>query len=1087
MSSINSTKLAARPRAAVRGSAPKALLVSALIGLGMLTACDGDNLFTGNPPSHVTGGAPVVASISVPDAIDEGGRLDIRVKAIAPGGMASVQIRYRRAVNEEQAFPTASRTDTVTVDAILQLPAQVQDSFLTIEAFATDQGGRVSEVVSRTIRVIDKSAPAVSVSLTPTRASMGDTVRVRVTAHDNAGLHSVGYALINQFGDTLPGLPPITVTGAAADTVFVIVLPPSLRPADLQVVGIAVNNAQLRGVSAPLQLSVVDLLPPTVRILTPQPDDSYPLSDSILVRVSVADSGGIAEVRLMGVAIRRDSLQNTSVVTRYALKVVPFPGLPGEAPPRDTTIVRYLLPVGGNASEDVYIVATARDISGNTRADTVRIKDGPRVQIMNPVDGATVGINRTLLVNVSASDRSAGLDSVRLVLSGVQNQTITLRNLFPMQVLDTTIAVNIGGTLGTLNMQPHVWNRNGIGGSGTLIRVNVSPVDALDTQRPQVSRRVISAERLELRDAIQVVVRATDGQGSGLARMGMVAVIVPDSDLLPSRQVFRSSAVFNPPLSGTPERTFSFTLGDVYTELESAYPRRFTVQVHAFAVDAAGNCGAAVGEQLASAACESVDNGGQTFYRARDLAPVAFQVTGTAGRSVKLPGGGRIADVVVDETRRRIYMSNIENNKIDIFMLGADTFAVTGSMTGRGLVGAAPWGMVISNGNDTLYVANSGGTNISVLPLDGPSWMIEDWQRRILTPNLVLTDVTMEMVEGKLRYVLSSKDYSDRPQFMAQHSSGTLFFSTLPTAAARDGTLRYVDRNAGPLPEIYLLHTGATQSDPASIALSQIDSVRIVRQVDGDRMVLFDRIPGTNFTVMSDTLPLDSALVNLKEKGSDVQWYPGKWDHAAMGLADTTYVAASRDGSTIAFGEGAKGPFGRVFLCCTINENELVRFGLSSQSNVTDLVNNAAERVFGVALNANGSLGVARGSQSAYYFDKNLRLQGEFRNGMANGAGGATLHPNHGGVLQADPIARLSFVPTSNRTIKIIDSVHYYERGDVNIRDNVVGPVRAFLPTSADNAGLSPGDPNYVVVRLVAVTAGSNVVIIDVRQRDIMN
>ena len=71
-------------------------------------------------------------------------------------------------------------------------------------------------------------------------------------------------------------------------------------------------------------------------------------------------------------------------------------------------------------------------------------------------------------------------------------------------------------------------------------------------------------------------------------------------------------------------------------------------------------------------------------------------------------------------------------------IVGLPMFLMTVSLKGHP---PAPWGMVISNGGDSLYVANSGGTNISVLRLsnagDGND-LVEDVPRRLLTPNVVL-------------------------------------------------------------------------------------------------------------------------------------------------------------------------------------------------------------------------------------------------------------------------------------------------------------------------------------------------------------
>ena len=40
----------------------------------------------------------MLTSVNAPESVAEGARLDVRVKAIAPRGMASVTVRYRRAI-----------------------------------------------------------------------------------------------------------------------------------------------------------------------------------------------------------------------------------------------------------------------------------------------------------------------------------------------------------------------------------------------------------------------------------------------------------------------------------------------------------------------------------------------------------------------------------------------------------------------------------------------------------------------------------------------------------------------------------------------------------------------------------------------------------------------------------------------------------------------------------------------------------------------------------------------------------------------------------------------------------------------------
>lgn len=141
-----------RSSAAAAGAAATAL-ASVLI----LAACGGDNLFAGSTVSEPRG-EPIIASIQVPAEVVEGSRVDIRVRAIAPRGLQSVELRYRGAVNREQTIPVSPiRTDTVVVDAFVDIPLDVTSQLLTIEAIGRDQRGGVSEIARVTVRVLDRA------------------------------------------------------------------------------------------------------------------------------------------------------------------------------------------------------------------------------------------------------------------------------------------------------------------------------------------------------------------------------------------------------------------------------------------------------------------------------------------------------------------------------------------------------------------------------------------------------------------------------------------------------------------------------------------------------------------------------------------------------------------------------------------------------------------------------------------------------------------------------------------------------------------------------------------------------------------
>ena len=149
-----------------------------------------------------------------------------------------------------------------------------------------------------------------------------------------------------------------------------------------------------------------------------------------------------------------------------------------------------------------------------------------------------------------------------------------------------------------------------------------------------------------------------------------------------------------------------------------------------------------------------------------------------------------------------------------------------------------------------------------------------------------------------------------------------------------------------------------------------------------------------------------------------------------------------------------------------------------------DLINNAAERVTGLGLNRDGSLGVARGDRAAYFFTPELRLQGHFD--LESGGAGAALHPDHDDARDDSPRS-VAFVGTADNSVRVIHTFHFRGISELAIRDNIIGPLRTSRPLPSDNQGLScPGDPNCVVVKLYGVTDREGVVILNVRAKDLV-
>lgn len=819
---------------------------------------------------------------------------------------------------------------------------------------------------------------------------------------------------------------------------------------------------------------VPDMEPPVVQINEPVDSTASAIGDSVFVSVDIGDDIGVVSLELTGVFFDGDpALGTEQTIPIFQPKVVNF----GEGV-ADTTVLRYLLSTGDTRSAPVSLIATARDAAGNIGADTVEIfVGGPRVRILSPQDGGAAVRGKPLHVRVTAADEG-GIAALRLNATGVIDSTLTLCCATPsdsvMEVVELALPANREGEL---RLQAEA-----VGVAGGLVRrsppvtINIQSGGVADTLKPFVRFNVEAADRMELTDRVQIQVSARDDDtGSGIMRMGYTVLAINNATV--DTVVMVQDTTFGSAVTGAPDfaRPFEPFNVDMY-----ALPDSVTFVLYAFAVDSAGNCAAAVATNLEQQLECQVS--GNVITAAEPGTRVNTVVV--SGRTVKLPDGGVIADAVVDTARKRLYLSNFSYNKIDVLDLATYSFVSAAGIA----VGAQPWGLFLNAAEDTLLVANSGGTNISYVSLAD---MEEDASRRLSTPNVALFQIPISIdgTTGHEKYTgWEYFDLSDRPQFVAIDSTGTLLYSTVPTAAARPGTIRYADMDPVPgsnedRPEVRLLFTEAKAVLPAenSYVIAHVDSLKVYKVDHADDAVeIWDHVPGfahdPDSVIYSGMTTIATAVNNLRAQGSDVFARRGTWNIEGLSMSDTTFLAASGDRGWVAFGEGATAPTGRIIMW-----NAATR-SISNDISVDDLINNASERVLGLGLNHNGSLGVARGQQAAYFFTPDLRLQGVFEDG---GGAGAAMHPSHDKALGSDATT-LSFIGTGENTVRIVDTFHFRKRGEIEIRDNIVGPLKSALPFASDNQGLAcPGSPECVVVKLYGITDSGGVVILDVREKDI--
>ena len=139
-------------------------------------------------------------------------------------------------------------------------------------------------------------------------------------------------------------------------------------------------------------------------------------------------------------------------------------------------------------------------------------------------------------------------------------------------------------------------------------------------------------------------------------------------------------------------------------------------------------------------------------------------------------------------------------------------------------------------------------------------------------------------------------------------------------------------------------------------------------------------------------------------------------------------------------------------------------------------IDNAAEPVFGLALDRLGKTLIVHGQQSYFAAIEDpfhLRLQGKYDSFDAGA--GVAFHPNADGTGSPEP-ERVGFVASGNGTIEIVDAAYYVSRGKVNIKGQLYGALRDSLPF--------PTDPPNVVLKLFGLTP-QGLVVIDLTAQDI--
>ncbi len=889
----------------------------------------------------------------------------------------------------------------------------------------------------------------------------GLPVGLSVKVTDNVGVSSIQTSVRN--GAVIIALDTVTLKPTSASTTRSISIPlAGVKKSDKLVVRTTATDAAS---NTRVDSLTISFAAPTITLVTPLPSAKLNVGDSLLVTARIQDGAGIRSVTFIGYTLRGNpDLGTQDTIVRYPAITAPSTGgtfIPGIT---DTTIRRYLkaLVPADTVADSLVVSAIAIDNLGgvDTARVAVKIVRGPSVQVLSPVVGDSATPGAGLTVTLRATD-----------LTGVAKLGFRLQSdpTFTTKV-DTTITINypalpkdvtFSATVqipanappkALLTITPTSTNSGGQDGASAPVTI------AVRAGLPPAPRvyQVIS-NRVETVDSLTVT-----AIGNGVTIVGYVL-----RDLT-GTVIKRDSVLLASPFPSTSVQTIALNLP------ASARGKQLTLT--SFAYDQSGRIGFSI-------PAGTTTPQGIAANAFTDSSLVVF------GTTYPLPvnRNGTIADLQVDAARGNVFLSNINFGRLEVWTKAVNDFDAAGIV-----VGSQPWGMTFSRtapAKDTMYVANSGGTNLSRVYIGGtPSAMKEDVVNRLVTRASYMFKLTevLDPTTGRIRLTTSPPIiFSDRPQYVEQSVSGRLYFSTKPTVQAPQGTIRYMDPKAAAPDERFILDFAFLGSDPNSFVVANLDAVFVypapATSTLNDSLELCDHASGTlnaptcvgSRGGIQATIDLLRTIVPQTDVEAKVNI-----DFSSLGLTDTTYVASSGDGRIISFGEGNKSPVARNFLL--LDDGTVAnRFNTASSSlNILDLMANQSDEIFGIALDKGGKTLGVHGTETAFsnvYFPYTQRLQGK-RSTFSKGTG-ITFHPNADGTASpAD--SRLAFVASANGTIEAVDIAFYdYVRGALATKFNLYGPLRASLPF--------PGDPPSVVFKLFGVSS-KGLVVVDVTAADIL-
>src|SRR5688572_7679114 len=441
----------------------------------------------------------------------------------------------------------------------------------------------------------------------------------------------------------------------------------------------------------------------------------------IAFQVEVKDNLGIKSIKV-NVSGGLNLAFDTTFTSAVTEAIVPFFVSVPRSIPRGTPVTVSAFAIDGalNKSPTDTINLTV----GNVPAAEVRIN--------SPASGTIAVVGKSIILSLGG--RSAvKVRSIGFRTSGsfVTADSSVYGSPMPdsASVLDT-LAIPANAPTGPLTIAPFILD--------SLGQRTIGPATILNIQLPSAinSTPVVSfshSNRVEVNDTLHI--EATDQ--TGITALGYEVRRVPGGAI-----DARDSLISNGNITSQ-IKTFEMRLP--YTTFPT------TVYMQAFARNS---------------------NGVRAYAKLPSGADRIDTVVVVAGSTKGLPSGGLVADALYHPRTDRLYFTNIERNHLEVFSLTDSTFKAPI------LVGSRPWGIAAwprdHNGTmaDTLLVANSGGTDISYVNLNGGGSGREVF--RYALPNIIVYTITSKRsAAGFLVTERTTHDFSDRPQYLGATCDGT--------------------------------------------------------------------------------------------------------------------------------------------------------------------------------------------------------------------------------------------------------------------------------------------------------------------------